>query len=256
MSDRGARRWRLVRARSDAIPASVRRFNQRARQRRRQAARPWLVGAVALLLGALVWGVAYHTSLLGVSTIEVRGNTLVTTDQVRAAAAVPDGTPLVSLDLTEVQRRVASLTPVSHAVVTRDWPSTLVIVVTERTPVAMIARTDKRYDLIDGSGVVYRTEVSRPAGLPLVKLGRPGPQDPSTRAALLVLAALTGELRGQLVALVVDTPTRIRLDLANNRQIIWGDATDNATKARAATSLLPRQGSVIDVSAPSFVIVR
>ena len=39
----GPRRWRLVRARSDAVPASVRRFNQRAQQRRMQAARPWLV---------------------------------------------------------------------------------------------------------------------------------------------------------------------------------------------------------------------
>jgi cell division protein FtsQ len=256
MADPGTRRWRLVRARSDAVPASVRRFNQRVLQRRRRAARPWLVGAVALLLGALVWGAAYHTPLLGVSTIEVRGNTMVSVDEVRAAAAVPDGTPLASLDLAEVARRVGSLMPIGRAVVTRDWPSTLVIVVTERTPAAAIARADKRYDLVDASGVVYRTVGSRPAGLPLVKLDRPGPDDPSTRAALLVVAALTAELRGQLVRLVADAPTRIRLDLANNRQIIWGDATDSPIKARAATSLLPRPGSVIDVSAPLFVTVR
>ena len=50
------RRWRLVRATSTAIPASVRRFNARARARRLRSARPWLLaGAVVALLGVLAW---------------------------------------------------------------------------------------------------------------------------------------------------------------------------------------------------------
>ncbi len=44
--------------------------------------------------------------------------------------------------------------------------------------------------------------------------------------------------------------------LTGGREIVWGDATENATKARVATSLLGRSGTVIDVSAPDVVTVH
>ena len=257
MTGRGpSRRWRLVRARTDAIPASVRRFNQRARQRRLGLAIPWLVTGVALGLGGLVAWLILGTGLLGVRTVTVRGNSTVSEDEIRAAAAVPPGAPLASLDLRAVGHRVQTLTAVRSARVIRDWPSTIVIQVTERSPVAALSRADHRYDLIDGSGVVFRTVASVPSGLPQMTLSAPGPGDPTTEAALSVLSALTPQLRAQLVTLVATAPTRIVLTLSGNRQVIWGDSTDNGLKATAATSLLSSNSAVIDVSAPSFVTVR
>src|SRR5689334_8397499 len=130
------RRWRLVRARPEAVPASVRRFNQRAKQRRWRAARPWLVGAAGLgLAGPLGW-LVYGTPVLGVRHVSVHGATFVSPDEVRTAAAVRAGTPLASLDLSAVRRRVATLAPVRAARIERDWPSTVLIVITERVPVA------------------------------------------------------------------------------------------------------------------------
>src|SRR5581483_5120584 len=114
------------------------------------------------------------TSLLGVRTVRVSGNSLVTPDQVRAAAAVPGGAALASLDLRAVARRVERLAPVRSAQVTRDWPSTVVIAVTERAPVAVLPRPDKRYDLIDASGVVYATVPAR-GSLPAMQLAAAGP---------------------------------------------------------------------------------
>jgi cell division protein FtsQ len=255
MADPGSRRWRLVRARTDAVPASVRRFNQRAQQRRIRAARPWLVGAAALALAALVAFLVYGTPLLGVRHVEVRGTMLLDADQVRDAAAVPAGTPLASLDLAAVQRRVAALTPVRRATVTRDWPSTVVIEVTERVGFATLLRPDQRFDVMDEAGVVFRTVPADP-GLPAVKLPAPGPADPTTRAAVEVITALTPELRDQLATLVADSPARIRLDLHGGRQIIWGDSSENAAKAKVATVLLGRPGAVINVSAPQFATVH
>jgi hypothetical protein len=47
------------------------------------------------------------------------------------------------------------------------------------------------------------------------------------------------------------------LELKGDRQVIWGDATENGAKARVATTLLGRDdGKVIDVSAPSMVTVN
>jgi len=249
------RSWRLVRARREAIPPSVRRFSARARQRRWQAARPWLVGAAGLALAGLAGWLVYGTPLLGVREVAVRGATLLSADEVRAAARIPAGTPLASLDLAAVRRRVVALPAVRVATVERDWPSRVLIVVTERVAVAQVRRSDGRFDLIDGSGVVFHT-VPSDAGLPALKLAAPHPGDPTTVAALKVLAALTADLRAQLLTLVADSPARIHLELRGSRQVIWGDATENAAKGQAATGLLGYPAGVIDVSAPQYVTVN
>ncbi|GAA5196793.1 FtsQ-type POTRA domain-containing protein [Rugosimonospora acidiphila] len=255
--ERGARRWTLVRAPAQAVPASVRRFNQRARDRRLQAAAPWLAGLAAIVLLALVALVVYQTSLLGVRDVAVRGNAIVGVDQVRAAAAVPHGAPLASLDLRAVQRRVQALPAVARARVTRHWPSTVVVTVTERSAVAVVAAPDKRYQELDASGVVFRTVPSRPDRLPLVALSAPGPSDPSTRAALRVLASLTGDLRSLLGTLEAPSPDAIRLRLTDGRQVVWGDANSDEVKAAVATVLLRQHnGDVIDVSAPNTATVN
>lgn len=247
----GTRRWRLVRARRDAVPESVRRFSARARRRRLRAARPWLAFLGTVLVLASAGAIVYATPLLGVAHIRVEGATLVTPDEVRAAAAVAPGTPLARVDVAAVGRRVGGLPPVARATVTRSWPDTLVVRVVERTGVAAVP-VGGRYAVVDATGVVFRTVAAAP-DLPVVKLARPGPDDATTRAALTVVAALTPQLRDLLVAVVADAPTRIRLDLRGGRAIIWGDATENEDKARVATSLLGRPVTVIDVSAPDVV---
>src|SRR5699024_3432867 len=105
---------------SDAVPPSVRRFMRRARQRRLRAALPWTVAAGALLLAALGAWAVYGTGLFGVRQVRVVGAALVTPEQVRTAAAVPDGVPLARVDLADVRRRVGLLPPVARVTVTRD----------------------------------------------------------------------------------------------------------------------------------------
>jgi cell division protein FtsQ len=212
-----------------------------------------IVSAVVLGLFAVV---VYATPVLGVRGVEVRGNAIVSADQVRAAAAVPDGAPLASLDLKAVGRRVSTLVPVRSVKVSRSWPSAVVITVVERTPVAAVPGTDGAYRLVDASGVVFQTVPARPEGLAVLVLSSPGPDDEGTRAGLTVLAALTGQLRSALARLVVAAPTRISLVLTDGRTVVWGDATDNADKAIAAAALLGRPGKTIDVSAPNLVTVN
>ncbi len=249
-----ARRWRLVR--TDAVPASVRRFNQRARQRRLRTARPWLVGAALLALAGVLGLVIWRTPVLGVRQLRVVGNDLVSADAVRAAAAVPGGTPLAGVDLSRVgDRVVAALPPVRRAKVSRDWPATLVITVTERTAVAAVPAGDHTWLVLDPDGVVFRQLAAAPA-LPLVLLAAPGPRDASTTAALTVLAALPPALRDLLVRLEAPASTRIRLVLAGGRAIIWGDATRNEAKVATVTAVLAGPAAVIDVSAPGVVTVN
>lgn len=252
----GERRWRLVQARSDAVPPSVRRFMRRARQRRLRAAAPWAAIAGLLLLAAVVAWVFYGTGLFGVRDVRVVGVSLVTPEEVRRAAAVPDGTPLARVDLSAAGDRVGELAPVFRATVVRDWPDRLVIEVVERSGVAVAPRRDGGFAVIDATGVAFQVLPRRPAALPLVRIDAPGPQDPATRGALQVLDVLTPELRERLVEVVVVGPAQIQLRLAQDRTVIWGDASRGEAKARVATELLDQRGKTIDVSAPEVVTVR
>jgi cell division protein FtsQ len=213
-----------------------------------------VVAAVLVLLA----GVAYAglgTSLLGVSRLEIRGAGFVSASDIRAAAAVRAGEPLLALDTGDVAQRVEGLIGVAHADVSRHLPSTVIIDVRLRTPVAA-APVGSSYRLVDAGGVAFRTVGSVPAGVMVVNLADPGPHDPSTRAALAVLASLPPSLRDRVDRISARTPVEIQLMLGGGREIVWGDATDNATKVRVALSLVDRSGIVIDVSAPNVVTVH
>ncbi|MEO3747351.1 FtsQ-type POTRA domain-containing protein [Plantactinospora sp. B5E13] len=253
---RGAERgWRLVRAGSDAVPPSVRRFTQRARQRRLRAALPWTVLAGVLVLVLAGAWLVYGTAVFGVRNVRVVGVALLTPEQVRQAVGVSGDTPLARVDLAAVRARVAQLPPVARVTVSRGWPGTLVVEVVERTPVAVVPQ-DRRFLVVDGSGVVFQTRADRPAELPVARVARPGPEDVSTRAALEVLAALTPELRERLAEVVVEAPARITVRLQRGRTLLWGDSSRSDTKAQVATSLLGEKGDTIDVRTPDVVTIR
>ena len=256
MTGGGGRNWRLVRADTDAVPSSVRRFMARARKRKLKAALPWAVGAgVVLVAGVVVW-IIYGTAVLGVRDVRVVGADFLTPDQVEQAAAVPMRRPLARVDLDEVRARVQGLAPVDRAIVSRSWPGTIKVEVVERTPVAAVPVNRGQWTLIDRSGVAFRSVDKVPAGLPLAQLATPGPADLNTRSVLTVLAALTDDLREQLVGISVKAPAQIKLVLRNNRTVVWGDDSKNADKAQVATALLRRKGDTIDVSAPTVVTIR
>jgi len=252
----GGRNWRLVRANTDAVPSSARRFMARARQRRLRAAVPWAVTAgVLAVVGALAW-LVYGTAVLGVRDVKVVGAQLLDPVQVEQAADVPPDEPLARVDLDAVRARVRAIPAVDRVTVKRGWPSTLVIEVVERTAVAAVPTGPGKLTLIDATGTPYREVTSQPDGLPLIRTANPGAADLNTRSALKVLGALSPELRELLVEISVAAPAQIHLQLANGRTVVWGDDTENETKSQVATALLKKATKEIDVSAPLVVTIR
>ncbi|MGK5741884.1 cell division protein FtsQ/DivIB [Micromonospora sp. URMC 103] len=249
------RRWQLVRAGSDAVPPSTRRFMRRARQRRMRAALPWAVAAGILALAGLVAWTVLGTGLFGVREVRVEGARLVTPVQVRDAAGVPDGIPLAKVDLAATARRVGALAPVESATVSRDWPGALVVRVVERKPLAVVPQAEA-FAVIDRTGTVFQTLDARPGDLPLIRVARPGADDPGTRAAVDVLGVLTPELRAALLDVTVESLALIKVRLGGGRTVVWGDASRGADKARVATALLAQRAKTIDVSAPDVVTFR
>jgi cell division protein FtsQ len=218
------------------------------------SARPFLVAASVAALGGLTAWLVYGTSVLGVDQVRIVGSGFIGDPAIRSAARLPMGTALASVDTDAVATRVEKLPGVARARVRRDWPDAIVIDVTCRTAVAATP-VGEAYVLIDAGGVAFRTVDSRP-DVALITLAHPGPHDLSTRAALAVLASLPAALRSQLVSMSATTSVDVTLTLVNRRTVIWGDASDNATKGRVAITLLRQPGTVIDVSAPNVVTVR
>ncbi|HEX6871057.1 MAG TPA: FtsQ-type POTRA domain-containing protein [Micromonosporaceae bacterium] len=255
-NDRLSRRWRLVRARPEAVPASLRRLTRKVRPRRPGPRRLWWwVALTALGAGVLGW-VVFASPVLGVRQVEVTGSQIVSVEQIRALAGVRPGTPLARVDTEAIRSRLLQLPPVAQVRVHRSWPGTLRIDVTERLAVAA-ALVGRRYLLLDRTGMIFHTVDRRPAGVILVQLSTPGRTDPATLAAVRVVSSLTPPIRAQVAVLVAESAGRIRLELTSGGQIIWGDAENSELKARVASSLLrPADTRTIDVSAPEVVTVR
>jgi cell division protein FtsQ len=214
---------------------------------------PLLVGVGLVVLGLLAW-LLFASSVLGVREIVVNGAAIASADDIRAATGVVEGTPLLRLDTADVAARVAALPPVATVDVRRSLPHTLVITVAERRPAAAVP-AGGGYDLIDASGVVFQHLPSRPAGVGVIRVATPGPDDAATLAALRVLAALTPQLRALLAEVAAPTTTGISLLLVDGRTVLWGDAEHSETKARVATTMLDHAANSINVTVPDIVTV-
>lgn len=232
-------------------------WSSRARTyRRRRLAAAALAGLV-LLVGLGLTGrlLLYDAGLADVEDVRVTGALVVPVPDVLAAAAVVPGVPLASVDTDAVAARVEELRGVGRAEVTRDWPHAVVVEVFERTPVAVAAAPGGAPVLVDAGGVGYAPATAS-AGLPVLTFGPVGPDDPATRAALAVLAALPEPLRADVREVDVGAAGNITLRLAGDREVRWGGADATAEKAAVLAALLTRPGRVYDVSSPALPTIR
>lgn len=214
---------------------------------------------VFVVLAAIVGGgtyVALGTGLLAVKTVRVSGTRVVAGSDVLAAAQVPVGSLMVRLDAAAVRKRIlAGQRGIANVSVRRQWPSTVRLVVTERTAVAAVPEGGQ-YVLVDRSGVAYRTVTTVPTGLAVLLVRTPDTEDEATRAGLSVLLSLPPEVRALLARIEAPTAEQVWLILRDKRQIVWGNADDAAAKGAVVKALLRRPGKVIDVSSPGLATVR
>ncbi len=218
--------------------------------RGRALLRRWVALLVFVGLVAITVTVLF-TPVLGVRTVQVSGTAALTPDQVRLAAEVPLGTPMLRLDTDGIKSRVANLSRVATVAIDREWPSTILIEVTERKPAATFAGPGGVH-LVDATGVDFATVAAAPAGLPTIAVPHVGPNDPATRAVFAVLAAMPAQLRPQLATIGAQTPGSVTFTLTTGKTVIWGDTDDSAKKAAVLAALLTQRGKVYDVSAPDL----
>jgi cell division protein FtsQ len=255
---RGAGRGAERRA-APVTPLPDRRRERRRRPGRRRPLLAVLVVLGTVLLGWLLWA----GPLLAVGSIQVDGVSILPEEQVREAAGVAAGTPLLRVDVDAAEAAVARLPQVAAVEVTRGWPDRLVITVQERVPVAVVGDPGRR-TLVDTEGVLFDTVTGDPPpGVVPLDVPAPGPDDPTTRAALTAVEGLPADLRGAVAGVTAETPEEITMVLLDGTLVVWGDAGESGRKGEVLAALVEQistgalePAGTIDVSAPGAVVLR
>lgn len=227
--------------------------------------RRWLLWISAgMVMLTLICGAAWvllGSSLFDARAVQVAGTKEVPTDVVRAVAAVPLGTPMLRLDTTAIERRVAALPRVSSVQVRCSVDGTVRIELAERTPVVVVRRGNGLH-LVDVTGTDYAMVPVEPPGLPELRSDRVGPRDASTVAALTVLTGLPQWLRAQVRSIAANSPADVVLRLdsgrpgaghgGSGREVRWGGVEDSGRKVAVLGPLLTQPGKIYDVSSPAL----
>ena len=211
---------------------------------------------VVLLVLALLatggWLVGF-SSVLAARTVRVTGSRTLSADEVRTAARVPLGVPLARQDVDAIANRVHALRVVDSVTVSRTWPTTVSIAVTERTPVLAVRQPDG-FVLIDATGTWYLTVPTVPAGVLLADVD---PANAPMLADLAVVAsALPNGLKGKVYKFTALSRDGIKLVLKDGDVASWGDSSESKLKAEVLTGLLKRKATAYDVSAPHNPALR
>jgi cell division protein FtsQ len=213
-----------------------------------------LLIALGLVAAAAIGAAVVVSPLLDVDRVAVVGGGD-RAAEVRTAAAVQPGAPLLLVDTGAVESRVEGLSWVADARVSRDLPGTLRIDVRMRPPVAYTPRPDGRVAVVDPSGSVVALANAAPGGLPALVTTSPAPgpgRRIAPRAAARVAAAL-GPLAGRVARISVDH-AQAALLLTDGTEVRLGGLDHVGGKARAADAVLaalPGPVVYVDVRVPS-----
>ncbi|SPM32136.1 cell division protein FtsQ [Mycobacterium terramassiliense] len=213
-----------------------------------------LASVIVAVVGVGLGLILYFTPAMSARNIVVTGIGTVTREEVLDAARVRPGTPLLQINTNQVAERVAAIRRVASARVQRQYPSALRITIVERVPLVVKDFPDGPH-LFDRDGVDFATGPPPPA-LPYIDVANPGPNDPTTKAALQVLIALRPEVAGQVGRIAAPSVASITLTLNDGRVVIWGTTDRTDEKAEKLAALLTQPGKTYDVSSPDLPTVK
>jgi cell division protein FtsQ len=246
---------RAVAARRRVERGEARRFTARTRRRRRLQL--GIAGFVVLVLGGAV--VTAYSPIMALRHIEVVGAHAVPASQLRQALAGELGKPLPLVRQADVRHALDDFRLIESYSTQLEPPSTLVVRITERTPLAVV-KNGGSYEVVDQAGVVLSAGSAPQPGLPVVTFpaGERPEKSAGFAAAAAVIAALPESVRATVTAASATSANNVTLSLQGGKQVIWGDADQTELKTADLKALLTGAAgaSVYDVSSPRAPITR
>ncbi|NOY06220.1 MAG: FtsQ-type POTRA domain-containing protein, partial [Chlorobi bacterium] len=208
--------------------------------------------------------------------IEVRGARLVDSSTVIRLVHLPDSTCLADVNLLDVQSAVLTNPFIRKAEVYRDPPSTLVIEVTERVPVANILGPRGNIRPVDEAGYVLPASSVASGDLPLIT-GLPSTvvlragkriSVPAVRKALAIVSASgrIGESNDWMISEISIARQKniVLFTTISGTPVIFGNAVNTERKLRSLETFWetialkndPRRLEYIDLRFKNQIVVR
>jgi len=212
---------------------------------------------VAALL--VVFGVVsiYRSSLFAVENVVVVGNSHLTADEVRALAAVPRDATLLRFPARDVESRLEENPWILNATVTRDFPDTMRVRVSEYTPAALVDTGGAVFWLVDGQGWVIAQQTPETTSTLItirdLEAFEPVEGERSTsealRNALRVWEGLGPELRERTRVISAPSVDKTALMTKDDITIFVGSSEDIERKDLVARRILEEQaGKVVSIN--------
>lgn len=206
------------------------------------------------MAAGLVWVVGY-SNVLSVRQVEVIGLRHAEESEVRAAAQIPMGRPLIRVDTDGAVERVEQIDRVEAVEVKRSWPRTVRIEVTERVAVGYLS-SGSGYVVFDRHGVAFLDLEREPSGHVEVVYAGPAEERPEVltevASVISVISDDAPDLWDEVETMEVASRDAIDLLLADGTRVRWGSAERSADKLYVLTVLRQQSASVYDVTAPDL----
>ena len=242
---------------TDVDPRFEERRRAWARQDRLKRVR-WLKLAGLVAAAAVVIAVVLASPLFAIRSFTMEGNVYTSKSSVDKARRILKGTSIFTADTARARTVLLADPWVADVRITTHFPSSVVVEVSERTPVVWYVGTDNKARMVDARGRVIDVLTGFPTKYLQVKGTGPAvapgaAADDAYRAAAQLVLALPDELRPKVTALDLSPAGELSMVLKGDTLVRFGSPTDLQNKLVAVVVLLRRQDpatiSVIDVSA-------
>ena len=220
--------------------------------RRRRAVA--LIVLAPVVIGLALWAMTY-TPLFRARPIEGEGNTALSAANVRTLAGVDGTTNVFHVQEGPIESALEDSPWIADASVRTELPDTIVLVVTERRPVGVIAAMGDT-SVLASDGTLLPPSGST-SNLPTIHAGLGAPSQEQRAAAASLLSALAPVVARQVTDLLVGQDGALVLTLRSGTTVTAGHAGGEGEKAEALRGVLRwalTEGvelMSVDVSAPA-----
>lgn len=234
-----------------------------ARARKRYLSYVIKLAAVVATVLVVVFGsiFIYRSNLLAITTVTVSGAEHLTDQEVTQLAAVPDDSTLLRLDTAGICGRLEEHPWVQRAQISRQFPNSIKIQITERTPSAVVKISKKSIWVISTDGAWlssatkddwknYRRIVDADATMSAPVAGSECTNE-GVLNALKIYDGVSSKLAEQISSISAESAVKTSLTLKGGVTVAFGEAEDLELKEADIFALLDKYSGTV-----SYINVR
>ncbi|MDR2957698.1 MAG: FtsQ-type POTRA domain-containing protein [Coriobacteriales bacterium] len=221
----------------------------------------------AIIVVLLAGAITYFSPAFTIKTVEVDGDWYIKADHLTEIAQVPIDTTLLRVDTNMVAERVAADPWVASATVSRKFPATLRIVITERQPVAVVylSKADRSsgkdvwllasdgtwlgelYELksdiqgLDNQQLIHIDDVDAT----IYPQAGSEVEDPGLINAIAIINGFSSSMRTMVSWISAPNVVQTTLYLNNNVEVAFGAADDINIKEAVINELISKHGPLL-----------